>query len=237
MISTQLLNAETIRREALSDANREKLRTTLLDWLQTQAASTLTVRETLAGFVPAEKLADYKVRAVDAASAYILTKLKEAGIGGLVTAQVTESIRARLQPLGFAHFIDSGILDGLSASLAETIDAKVAEKAPKLLHEKLAEIVAGALDKRVCDAAQPYVEKLPALVDKVMALYESVLVNHLQSLLNAARLDVIIENKISGFDAAELERLVFSLMKRELNAIIYLGAALGFLMGFINLLL
>ena len=36
---------------------------------------------------------------------------------------------------------------------------------------------------------------------------------------------------------AELETVIFDIAKHELRAIVYLGALLGFLMGFINLLL
>ena len=48
--------------------------------------------------------------------------------------------------------------------------------------------------------------------------------------------DGIVERKIASFDAQMLEKLIFGIMKKELKAIVYLGAALGFLMGFVNLL-
>ncbi len=46
----------------------------------------------------------------------------------------------------------------------------------------------------------------------------------------------IVCQKIAAFDAKELENLIFGIMNRELKAIVYLGALLGFLMGFINIL-
>ena len=44
-------------------------------------------------------------------------------------------------------------------------------------------------------------------------------------------------DKINSLNPAELETVIFDIAKRELRAIVYLGALLGFLMGFINLLL
>ena len=44
-------------------------------------------------------------------------------------------------------------------------------------------------------------------------------------------------DKINGLDAAQLEATIFGIMKHELKAIVWLGALLGSLMGFVNLLL
>lgn len=49
--------------------------------------------------------------------------------------------------------------------------------------------------------------------------------------LNIAK---IVEDKINGYNIKEFEDLLFSIMKKELNAIIWLGALLGFVMGFLN---
>ena len=47
----------------------------------------------------------------------------------------------------------------------------------------------------------------------------------------------IVEDKINGLEVGELERLILGLAKKELNAIVYLGALLGFIMGWITPLL
>ena len=69
-----------------------------------------------------------------------------------------------------------------------------------------------------------------------MDLYREILTSNLDDILKAVEIDTIVERKIASFDAPMLERLIFGIMKKELKAIVYLGAALGFLMGFINLL-
>ena len=231
VISRQLLNAETIRREALSDDKREKLRAAILGWLETQAASELTVRQTLEKHVDGEKVDLWRDRIVDAGSDFIMKKLKEASLGEMVAAELLDSIRAKLKPLGLDR-----ILDGLSGTVAATVEAKIDEKGPALIHEKLEGIARDALENRVSDAAAPVQPRIPELADKAMEIYENLLTDNLETLLDAAKLDVIVENKIASFDAAQLEQLIFGIMRRELRAIVYLGAALGFMLGFVNLL-
>ena len=44
------------------------------------------------------------------------------------------------------------------------------------------------------------------------------------------------ETKIKEMDVVALEALIFSVMKKELNAIVNLGALIGFVIGLLNLL-
>ena len=44
----------------------------------------------------------------------------------------------------------------------------------------------------------------------------------------------VIETKINDMSVEELEKLVLSVMKNELNMIVSLGAVIGFVIGFIN---
>jgi len=62
-------------------------------------------------------------------------------------------------------------------------------------------------------------ESIPQLAEGAVALYQSAVEHNLEKILAAVNIESIVEEKVSSFD------------------IIYLGALLGFLMGFCNLLL
>lgn len=47
----------------------------------------------------------------------------------------------------------------------------------------------------------------------------------------------MVEKKINEMDVAQFEELVLSVMKKELNAIVNLGALIGLVIGAINLIL
>ena len=48
---------------------------------------------------------------------------------------------------------------------------------------------------------------------------------------------LIVEEKIRDMDVAKLEALILSVMKKELNAIVNLGALIGLVIGLLNLLI
>ena len=56
-------------------------------------------------------------------------------------------------------------------------------------------------------------------------------------MLEAIDLRKIVEDRIKEMDVEEMERLILQVMKKELRAIIWLGALLGGVIGLFNLLL
>ena len=56
------------------------------------------------------------------------------------------------------------------------------------------------------------------------------------SLIKAFNLQRIVEDRINGYDVSQLEEMILSISKKELNALVWLGGLLGMLMGFVNLL-
>jgi uncharacterized membrane protein YheB (UPF0754 family) len=93
------------------------------------------------------------------------------------------------------------------------------------------------MDARICDLYARFEDREEELIAWLTGLYTSILGDNLGRLLKAINIEKIVVDKINGLDPAELETVIFGVMKRELRAIVYLGALLGFLMGFINLLL
>lgn len=54
-------------------------------------------------------------------------------------------------------------------------------------------------------------------------------------MLSTLNISKIVEDRINEMDMAELERLIFEVMDKELKAIIWLGAGLGAIIGCVNL--
>lgn len=59
--------------------------------------------------------------------------------------------------------------------------------------------------------------------------------NGAESLMPQIDVSGIVESKINSMDIREFEQLVLSVMKRELQAVINLGALIGLVIGLINL--
>ena len=68
------------------------------------------------------------------------------------------------------------------------------------------------------------------------SVYEKVVEKHLPSLLERVSIADTVAAKIDEMDARRLEDMLLSVMKKELGAVVDLGAVIGFILGLLNLL-
>ena len=172
-----------------------------------------------------------------ALSNFLKNKIVEAKLGGVIIDAGIETLKEKEGVNRLASFIfdDSSIRD-IRNMFAEKIDGMIASKAPKIIETELEKAKTDILQIQISDLYEKYKDKTDDIVDYIVNLYKNLLESNLEKLLAAVNIQQIVIEKINSFDAVELENMIFGIMKRELKAIVYLGAMLGFLMGFINLL-
>ena len=69
----------------------------------------------------------------------------------------------------------------------------------------------------------------------VKAFYAHAVEEHMDGFLEKIDLASLIEEKINAMDVVELETMVLSVMKKELNTIVNLGALIGLVIGILNI--
>ena len=69
----------------------------------------------------------------------------------------------------------------------------------------------------------------------IRSAYESFVREKLSDVLKLIDISGMVEKKINEMDVKDLEELVLSIMKKELNAVVNLGALIGFFIGLLNL--
>lgn len=235
VISKQLLNAETIQKEALKEENVKSIKRGVESALTNLFQDETIIREKLETRFAPEKIALFEDQFTDMMADAIFIQIRKAGIGTIVSHAIMEAASEKLQIFGISLALLGGAA-GIERAITSMVDAKIEEKGPEMIRSKVEEMEKDFLSRKISDISGAYAAKIPEIANKIVGLYETIITRHLGSLLDKAKIDVIIENKIASFDAAQLEKMIFGIMKRELNAIVYLGAALGFLMGFVNLL-
>ena len=72
------------------------------------------------------------------------------------------------------------------------------------------------------------------LPELVVSQYESIVREKLPQILETLHLSRIVEDRINAMEVAEVEELVMSIMKKELGAVVNLGALIGLLLGLVN---
>jgi hypothetical protein len=125
---------------------------------------------------------------------------------------------------------------GVPNFVGKLVNDLVSKNAPKIIEDQVGKIEEDLMSMKLCDLYERHTEYIPKIVDEITSLYCYIVEESLEKTLSVVDIEGIVVKKIQSFDAEKLENMVFGIMKRELSAIVYLGAALGFLMGFINVL-
>ena len=168
-------------------------------------------------------------------------------VGDYVTKAVTESDL-------IDELIESALLsvqkemNPLMAKIAKnplaSAKPQIIENAKEMLRVRGPQMIGGYIDQKymeicdykICDLAELAEQHETEAVDFLWEKYVYFIEQKSASLLKALDLQRIVEDRINGYDVAQLEKIILSISKKELNALVWLGGLLGMLMGFVNLL-
>ena len=238
VVSGQLLNEETLRQTLLSETTVQNLQNKARAFLRKLSKDERRVRDLLAKKEIREKVN----MSTDELEKKLTDGLTEKIIESKLGYTVVESIIGNKmdfinQNKWLSILVDDNARESIKEKLAEKVDEIIEEKAPGAVAAIVAKYRVEIMDARLCDLYARYSDKEDVIIEKLSEMYTGILGDNLGRLLKAINIEKIVVDKINGLDPAELETVIFGVMKRELRAIVYLGALLGFLMGFINLLL
>jgi len=238
VVSGQLLNEETLRQTLLSEATVTKLQDKARALLRMVSKDERRVRDLLARKEVRDKLSLNAEELEKKLTEGLTAKIVEAKLGiTVVDSVIGDKMDFINQNKWLSMLVDDNAQKSIKEKLAEKVDEIIAEKAPDAVAAIVARYRGEIMDARLCDLYARFQDKEDVIIGKLTGMYTSILGDNLGRLLRAINIEKIVVDKINGLDPAELETVIFGVMKKELKAIVYLGALLGFLMGFINLLL
>ena len=159
--------------------------------------------------------ADLPERASDAVDEYF--RRQKSSLAGMLTGLFIsgDQLRERVSDVVSDYINENGRL---------LVGELLVKEKNKLTDMKLSELLAKFDGHK--DKARRY----------ALDLYRNAVTDYLGRALSALDLSQIITDKINSFDNEKLEQLILGVMKKELNAITWLGALLGGIMGFVNMI-
>ncbi|MGN0263721.1 MAG: DUF445 domain-containing protein [Oliverpabstia sp.] len=237
VISEQLLNLDTLKEIALSEQTigqiREKIGT-LIDFF---ANDSRTISELLELRFSADQINSRMDDIEKKAAEFISDKLIQANIRNVLVESIFNSFTENeiINKLT-AFFWDSSKTDMAKQKVSEIINRMVEEKAPDLIFSEIEKNKKIMLETPINELCVRYLDKKDTIIDWILGIYITLVEENMEELLKNINVEKIVVDKINSFDAIQLEDMIFGIMRRELKAIVYLGAGIGFFMGFINLL-
>lgn len=233
-VEEQLLTREILEEVLLSDDKCRAVEEAVSAWLRQAEASDETIRKAAEKLISEEAVEDIAASAEEEITEAVYQKIMEMDPGRIVADKVLESVKEKLADSMFGMMLGDSILEPIAMRVGEKINEYLEENGRGLIEqlvleesEKLQMLTVGnifsTLERYELDIPQMVTEQYKKLVKVKLPLF-----------LEKLSLSAIVEDRINRMDVMEVEALMLSIMKKELGAIVNLGALIGLLLGLVN---
>ncbi len=202
--------------------------------------STEDIREAVAGNIKKPDIGSVKVsdivdeEAAESIAVLVSDKLTEgirnADIKDVLIEKACDALEEKTKDTMLAMFVNREMI----ASFAQPVEQKVAQYLEQdgktyirlKAKEEIEKIRNRTLEQ---EAAELHLD-LDGTVDKIFD-------KGIYKVISKIDIAAVVEDKINQMDVREFETLVLSVMKKELQAVVNLGALIGFVIGLVNLVI
>jgi uncharacterized membrane protein YheB (UPF0754 family) len=147
--------------------------------------------------------------------------------------QAGSVVKSKVQGSFLAMMINDDLIDSFIGPAAEKINDYIEDKSPAVIYDMIDGELDNLLDKPFGDAVS-YLDVLGLKYGELAVnAYETFVENKLEKVLASFNIEKIVEDKVNDMDVLEVEELLLSVIKKELNAVVNLGAFIGFVLGII----
>ena len=166
----------------------------------------------------------------------VADRVLDMGLGEIISQKVLEAVRQKVSGSLLGMRLSGDMLDSFAEPIRSSVDRYLEGNVGALLAPQVSRLWSETEEKHLGEVDQSLREANIDLTEIVMQGYEKLVAAKAADLLGMLHLGNVAEDKVMSLEPEELEKLVMSVMKKELGAVINLGALVGFLIGLLNLI-
>lgn len=166
----------------------------------------------------------------------VADRVLDMGLGEIISQKVLEAVRQKVSGSLLGMMLSGDMLDSFAEPIRSSVDRYLEGNVGALLAPQVSRLWSETEEKHLGEVDQSLREANIDLTEIVMQGYEKLVAAKAADLLGMLHLGNVAEDKVMSLEPEELEKLVMSVMKKELGAVINLGALVGFLIGLLNLI-
>ena len=233
VVEQHLLTREDIESRLLSGKTEQALSGAVENRLDRVIRTEL---QTLSGWSEAEYTVKRGVLC-NRISGEIIATLEASGATETILREVETMLRERAEGTVLKLVVNERTIRQVTEPMKTRLDRTIHERG----QDYLTPILEKKLSELDCDTWNSLLRRFDlepqALTEAVLQGYRALVIQYAERAVSGLRIAEMIERKINDMTVEELERLVLSVMKKELDAIVRLGALIGLVLGLLNLFL
>ena len=239
-VSENLMNREVLEKSLLSDDMLIKISDAIDEFVTTQSANNETIEEFARHYLPQEDIDAMRENATDGIVRMITSKLQDSKLGESIARMATQHVMEKTRKSVAGRFG----ADMLLQPIAQLVEGILAKHINEILHNNSRQMVENLVAEEstkltgmtMRSLMTGHDEQVKQAKNGILNAYRVIITEHLPRILQDIDISTIIEQRINDMDMDEAEAIILDVMKKELRAIVWLGALLGSIMGTLNML-
>ena len=236
VIDTQLLTEETIKEHFTSDEMQEMIKKAVRDLGEQLHSDDRTIQEYLRSIFEQDRLDPTVEKLQDLFAQKLTSRLKNGNISAVIAKLLESKISDMTANSFLGKILGDSMLSGISSSVEKTIDEYIDAYGEQIIKHIIKKETERLFEKKVSDAASELTDFDSEIEDHILHAYTRIVSEKSGQIIRMMNVGGIAEKAILDMNNEQLEQLVLSTMKTELNSVVRLGALIGFLLGLINML-
>lgn len=235
-INENLLTEDTLRETLLSDEIKTELKEKISNYINSLAENDTTVKDFICLYIDNEKLEKNLELVKNNITNSIHETVLAANLGSIVAQQIELSAKEKLKSSILGMLGGNAIISSISEGAELKVNDYIQKNGKELILDMVNSEISKYEGKKLSDVKQDIQTNNIDLTHFLMNAYENFILNKLSDILLTINIPKIVKDKINSMDTLELEKILLEIMKKELNALVNLGAIIGFILGLLNLL-
>ena len=216
----------------------EKIRNSIIDGIleKLEKAMNVSIEEVIEKWASKESIDRKKEDLTDLFTVKIKNGILSMDLGELIAQGGSSILKEKFQGGMFSFLINDDFIASVAEPIGREVEKYIDSHGEEILRPMVEEQLEEALGKNTGEAFKMLGMDVNKIRSGMEAAYDSLVGENIDKLLQHFDIAGIVQEKIQEMDVKELEQLVLSVMKKELDVIINLGALIGFIIGFLNIL-
>ena len=240
-VSENLMNREVLEKSLLSDEMLTKMNNAIDEFVTTQGANEETIEQFARHYLTEDDIIAMRQNVSDGIVKMVSSKLTDSNMGEQIAHMATEHVLAKTRNsvagLFGADKLVAGVAQPIEKILAKHINEILQTNSEQMIKDLVVKQSDDLLNMTMSQLVSNHDEQVAQIKSGINNAYKTIISEHLPRILQDIDISGIIEQRINEMDMDEAEAIILDVMKKELRAIVWLGALLGSIMGTVNALI
>ena len=195
----------------------------------------VSIEEVAKKFVKEETLERKKGDITDLLTAKIKDGILQLDLGTLIAEGASAVLKEKFQGGMFSFFLNEDLISSVAEPIGREVEKYIETNGEQIFRPVVKNQLDDLLDMNTEEALDTLGLEADKLKQALNQAYDALVTENIERLLNHFDIAKTVQKKVEEMDVAELEKLVLSVMKKELDVIVNLGALIGFVIGILNI--